>query len=503
MLKKICLFITLIFVTQTALCRDWISYTSQNFTIYSDQKPKEAIALLKEFEIFRGVALFVTGLPNKPENSKMKILVYAKAREYNKIGPPNTAGFYTDTSDGPRMIVGPDRRSMDKTVILYHEYIHYLVREHSRVIYPRWYNEGFAEVLGATTIKRGKATVGVAPESRLITINYDSPFKVRDLLQPDEERSDSRYYQSRFYAYAWLLTHYLQISSLGDNTHLKAQNQDFLLRYNQGENPVQAFEASFKMTPEEMDTELRNYRSQRQITVLTMSVPDYEGDITQSELSANEQTFLLADLAWRVGKEDVALKYLEDIDTKQANAARPLSLAAVLENHKDNTEKAATYADQALALGSDDSKVMTNLSHWQWDNFDRARKVDLETSTFLNDTLVYGEKAIQLDPTNLEAHHFVWESQMENGDDAATARTMMAAYQLSPSNLGINLTIGRFLLSIQKPELARPFLERVLNWSHSEEQRTAIQAVLDRIDKVSGIETASGESADTNDETAP
>jgi len=276
----------------------------------------------------------------KPSHSKMKVLVYAKSGDYRDIGPKNSIGFFTNTAAGPRMVVGPSSSSISRAEILYHEYIHYLLREHSNLIYPRWFDEGLAEVLGATTIERGKATIGAQPEGRSQSISYQAPLKIRELLEPEPE-NDSRYYQSRFYAYAWLFTHYLQISSFRENPHLKEQTTDFIFRYNRGENMVDAFEKSFGKTPEEMDDELRDYRSQRRITVLTVNVPEYEGEIETKSLSAGEQSFLLADMAWRVGEEAVALDYLDEIEVDEADFARSLSFAAVLENPKEEVDPIA------------------------------------------------------------------------------------------------------------------------------------------------------------------
>ena len=47
----------------TTLAREWSSYSSENFTIYSDDRPKRIIKMLKEFETFRQVTFVVLGLP--------------------------------------------------------------------------------------------------------------------------------------------------------------------------------------------------------------------------------------------------------------------------------------------------------------------------------------------------------------------------------------------------------------------------------------------------------
>jgi len=76
LVKVIALFIL---IPGSSLARDWSSYNSQNFTIYSDVRPKRAIELLKEFELFRQLAFLTVGMQPKPSHEKMKILLYANS----------------------------------------------------------------------------------------------------------------------------------------------------------------------------------------------------------------------------------------------------------------------------------------------------------------------------------------------------------------------------------------------------------------------------------------
>lgn len=476
----------LCFIISPYLCfaREWSSYSSENFTVYSDVRPSQAEDLVREFEIFRELAFFAVGMQARPSHSRMKVLVYNNAGEYRDIGPKNSLGFFTNTAAGPRMVVGPSKDSIGRTQILYHEYIHYIMREHSDLIYPRWYDEGLAEVLGATTIMRDKATIGTFPEGRVQSINLERPMKIRELLEREPE-NDSHSYQSRFYAYAWLFTHYLQMSSLKENPHLKEQTGDFILRYNCGEEMLDAFEPSYGMTPEAMDKALAKYRSQRRFNVLTVDSLEYEGEIVRQQLSPGEQAFLLADIAWRVGKEAVALDYLDDIDLDQSEYARALSLAAVLENHleeEDRIDVARNYANKALSVAPDDSQVLTNYAHWLADTRARLKKQGSDTGSLLADQINYSVQAINNDPGNLEAHSYLWQAQLEQGEAFEALKTMMAAYQLDPSSIRVNYTVAQHLLAMQRGDLAKPFLERVMNWSHSPEQRLEIQKILNNID---------------------
>lgn len=472
----------LLLMPSVVLADEWRQYTSQNFNVYSDDDPGRCVDLLKQFEVFRHVVLTLTGLPDKPENAKMQVLVFDSDWDYKKIGPANSAGFYIDTARGPRMVVGAENRIMKNTDVLYHEYIHYLIRQHSSLRYPRWYDEGFAEFLGATTIEDGVAVIGGVPGSREAAFTYLRPMGVSHLLEPDPDRRDSGRYQGRFYAYAWLLVHYLQINAYSSNPDLQDQIRDFLVRYDAGEAPIETFETSFGISTDELDKLLEDYREQKRLTTLTMQVDEFRGDIRQRSLSPSETAWLLGDLAYRVGEEGVALDYLEEADPGEPGTAQALSLAAVIENHNENTQRAGDYAERALAMAPTNSVVLTNLSHLAWDNYEHAGDAGETGEQALNNSLAFSERALESDPENLETYSFAWEAYRARGENLQAVKTLMAAYQLAPFSVGINESIGNLLFDLDKRSLAQPFLERVVTWSHSEEQREAAAEKLETIE---------------------
>ncbi len=494
-------FITLLLAIATsgpaAYAGDWYRYNSDNFAVYTDEDQQRTIRLLNEFEAFRSTALAITGLPNRPENTRLQVVVFDNKGEYESIAPENTLGFFTETLSGPRMVLGSGSSERVVTQVLYHEYTHYLLHEHSDFNYPRWYNEGFAEFLGSTRIDEGRATIGEVPFNRNYTLALDKSMSVEELIDPSLDRPDSIEFQSRFYAYAWFLTHYLQITALTDKPELGKQLQEYLRRYNSGEDSVTAFAAGFGITPKEMDAQLGRYYNstlyatghhRASLKGLVLSVPGYQGQVTRKKLGDNEAVFLRAELASALGEVDVAKEYLDKTDPGSIGAAQSLSLLAVLQNHDGKLEQASVNASRALALAPGDARVLANLSHWEWDNYERALQDGADGDKALALSLSYGQDAIERDPENLEPYDFVWRAQYAKGDNVAAARTLMQAYQVLPSSAGINYTIGDFLINIGKPELARPFLQRVSNWSHSASTREKIAGMLAGIDPADGGE---------------
>ncbi|TGD71797.1 hypothetical protein E4634_16920 [Mangrovimicrobium sediminis] len=460
---------------------DWYRYTSDNFIVYSDDSERRTLNMLREFEAFREVVMTITGLPRQPENSRMQIVIFDSLGEYNAVAPEQTLGFFFESSAGPRMVVAPQSSDLELTETLYHEYIHYLLNEHSDFNYPRWYQEGFAEFLSTAQIDDGRAIIGEAPSNRLPTLQRDKPVKVEDLIAPSDAEWDSIFFVSRFYANAWLMTHYLQITGFTEEPALRQKLHDYLIRYDGGDHTVEAFEKAFGASAQDMDAQLKKYRLKR-VGVLGLAVPEYAGEIRKLELGDNQSLFLRASLAAELGRGDEVLDYTGKRDDEAGGAAQLFALQAVELNHRDEIEEARASAEKALELAPDHIKVLEHLSHWEWDNYERALKNGEDGSAALERCLQYGQAAIAADPDDLGAYRYVWQAQQRRGENVAAAKTLMAAYQRAPSNSGINQAVGDFLLQIDKPQLARPFLQRVYNWSHSEETRKATAKKLARID---------------------
>jgi hypothetical protein len=205
-------FVIALLLCVPSVAYGWAEYRSDNFAIYTDLRPRAAESALKDLERFRIATLAVTGLPPRDENVRMQIVLFARSRDFNRFRPNrNVAAFYADTWAGPRMVIGAHRGVATTTAYLYHEYVHYLLREHSDVRYPMWYDEGFAEVLASAEVRRDGVRIGSMNEDQhhLSWLRAFGPLPVAELLSPRKLRR--RDDLSQFYASAWLFTHYLQL----------------------------------------------------------------------------------------------------------------------------------------------------------------------------------------------------------------------------------------------------------------------------------------------------
>lgn len=477
------LFLTL---SPLASARDWYEYKSDNFTVYSDVSEREVNELLRDMEKFRSAALIFTRLNDKPENQNLQIFHFHSRGEFDKFtGSRSVAGFYKDTWDGPLIFSQRGRGNYSGTEVMFHEYVHHLMRERSNMVYPKWYSEGFAELLATTEIRKDSVVIGGVPEGRLRFLDGSDfgarPLTLAELLAPDTE-NDSVMYASRYYATAWLFTHYLQLGALSGNSSYGKQTRDYLVAIKNGADPIASFATHFGKSVDEMQGELKRYLRDH-LVGFRFDIAPYEKEILRRKLPDSERAFLMADKALDVGNEELALEYLLGSDKPETAWEANLSLAAVLRNHNEESEVAASLAAQVENGEIGDYRTATNLAHYYVDRLQpRVAKGSWDEMLY-SQAVHYARSAIALNPAHLPAYRYLWMAQQHKGNNVAAVKTMMAAFQQDPGNLFLNQTIGFYLAEINRPDLAKPFLEKVIAWAHAGETRTAAKKILDSLEQ--------------------
>ena len=460
------------------MAAEWYEYRTTNFLAYSDQKPERAREMLSRLEVFRRVVFLITGLTEFPEDNRLVVVLFADDKLFEKISPDaDYAGFYLPTQAGPRMIVGPYRADRNRAHVLFHEYVHHLLRRYSQFDYPKWYAEGFAEFLANTDIEKHNIKVGAVPQAYENALPYLVPAKIEDVLALGDQFSGGRA-AGHFYYTSWLLTHYLQMRGSDKKSTYKAQLANYILAYNEGTPSLEAFESSFEESLQVLDRRLDRYRRYTSRPIFTLNKIDYEGEFSQKELGPGETAWVIADIGFRLDNYDAALDLLSVLDPEETDSARALALRSVIDD-RHGEEFADELARNAVALEENDSYVFSYAMQQALNRYSRSVDAGSPDTKQLEAALDYGERATELDPNNQEAHYYLWHARDAAGEKKPAARSMMAAFHLDPSSVELNYEIGAYLHAEGYSKPAQPFLERVRNWAHSESQRAEVAGLLD------------------------
>lgn len=480
-MKKIIFKLTLLGITlslpltASAGLKDWYLYQSENMEVYSDQRNRKVKNALGNLEVFHDIALKILNLPSDAKSPRLKILMYSQNAELYKLTDDrNIAGFFVETFDGPRMIAG-DASSLKNSEILLHEYVHHLMGSFSTYNYPRWYNEGIAYYLQTAEAKNNRFRVGRVPETMLTFLDDFGTLEIQELLGHGEGvgyvNKETDLYSYKYLCSSWLLIHAMITSQLQGDTTLAQPVNAYIVAINNGESPGEAYKNHVAESAEKINGQLRSYRKQQAFKVVDFKVQEYQGKISRKKLSEAERAYLLADTAFRVGKEASALEYLDSLGDDITEYSHSLALSAVLKNHKGYSAEIENLYQQALSEGSENAETLTLLSHLNWDIYNEKVKQGEDGNDWLDKSIELGHKSVELDPTSIEPHRFLYFAYSARENTPESLRSLMQIHTGDPGNLSINLEIGKLLKNNGEGELSRPFLLRVANRSHSEKQR--------------------------------
>ena len=210
-----------------AHAQTWFEAETAHFIIKSRSDEAETREFAAQVERFDRGLRFLNGLDeNHVEESRANKPVIYRFGDYNDMarmaGAPGSgiAGFFISragrsvsfvptrgyTTNNSRERRGPVRDN--PTEVLFHEYTHYFMMQNFPAAYPRWYSEGYAEMLSTMRFLDGGAFhLGDPPQGRAFQIFQMQDFRLHEMLDSNHRLSGRDAFQH--YGTGWLLAHYL------------------------------------------------------------------------------------------------------------------------------------------------------------------------------------------------------------------------------------------------------------------------------------------------------
>jgi hypothetical protein len=188
---------------------NWRAYETPHFVIYSESDLARVDELATRLESYDKLMSMATGIE---EGQPVKVRIYEVANLEDvetAVGQPNSgiAGFYDSNSLGP-FLVTPRKTSgtgryFTPELVLQHEYAHHFMLQYFPAIYPTWYVEGFAELIGSSMpMDDGRIGYGMPAKHRGHDIlGYWVP--LQDLLTKEKVTYLDTYGEG------WAVTHFL------------------------------------------------------------------------------------------------------------------------------------------------------------------------------------------------------------------------------------------------------------------------------------------------------
>lgn len=351
----------------------------------------------------------------------------------------------------------------DNLHYMLHEYVHFLIRNQSQQNYPQWFDEGFAEYLGAARSHRNAFELGRYAEHRLSSLSYSHWIPLEKIV------ASEKYYgtwtaeqRAMFYAQSWALVHYLQ--------NLPGHRQDlqqYLRLVESGVSSVEAFEQTYKIKMRKMGRSVRAYVRKGRYPGFSIDaqqlLPNFEP--TSRQLSREQVSIGLAQVALRGNQLDAAEHWFTIADAdEQLRAQAQAGLGDVYKQREDYPTAESHYAT-AMALAPDDPECQLDVAQY-WHRRAQDTQDGVEFASFLKKARIHYVKAWKLDDARPETYSGYGDTYLLMADYLKALEMFEQAENYLPSSLQVRLGLAMAHRGLGQKDQALSAARSVQAWSH-------------------------------------
>ena len=471
--------------------RPWIEVRSAHFVVTSSASQEESVELARNLESFRSA---VRTMLNARVDERVPTRVFVAPKGAREFGIGSEAlGWFRPEMRQNTAVVGKGGGGLTLTVVLFHEYTHFVVHNQGTRAYPPWFDEGFAEVLATMRFKDDYALVGdlVRARREWLEGNQWLPFlkilKVRNYW--DLSESD----RQMFYAQSWALVHFVL---LGPERARFGEQMDKYLRAVEKHRPdAEAFETGFGVDPTDLKNQIMRYFQHAKLMAVRLNdlpaEPPSVRSVPRDEIAAR-----LGQVALVSGDLDLAKDAFDDALQENSSNAMALTGAADLHKFAGRYEEAEPLYRRAIELEPKNPYPLLDYGEYF---LDRARAS--QTDPFRAGELVVEARrqfarSYALDeniPETLAMNGATYIGD-PNGTEKAVA-SLEAALVLLPGQPQVKFLLAQAYVQAQKRTKALGLLRSLLTWEHADESGEA-NAMLRQLE---AEEAASSSAPETDD----
>jgi tetratricopeptide (TPR) repeat protein len=457
----------------------WIKIESAHFIGFSDGDPADLKADIVRLEQYDALLRSRLSVVDNGNPVKLSIYFIRNVAVIDKmLGGPGAAGFYTPSPEGPFAVVprtddGRGKFAMKSDSILFHEYVHHVMRQYFNAAYPFWYSEGFAEFMGTTQFtETGKAQIGLGAMHRAYGLARGGDIPIKILLGANLARLGNQSGDT-VYALGWLLTHYLSFSK-----ERKGQLQKYLSLIVEGKTSIEAAEAAFGDLFT-LGKELERYRMRNSIPYTEVTLKPV-GDIalTESRLSDGFGDTLIdrAILAGELQPKKAAdrAEALRKHAAKYPNDGDVWALLAQAEAVAGNADKAIMAADSALKADPRSERAMLAKAEAMQKQLIAANDKDAAKWTQARSWIIKANRINTNSAAALSAYYRSFIREGRPANDIAL-KGLSQALAMIPQDSDIRLQYVFALARVQQYADARTVLQVLADAPHAGKRIEAIR----------------------------
>lgn len=451
--------------------RNWIQMESAHFTIHSALNKAQTTNLLKYLEVIHSLFL---GIADESTQSTVPTVIFAFDSKEDFAGfrdiSDDTIGFFRTGIRRNELVIS-EVRGMDESSIIVHEYVHYLLRNQSRFPFPKWYEEGYAQYLGHSSLKKPYFDVGKADRGRIRWLKQQQWLPMERLLDSASYGTLDEDERSLFYAQSWLFVHYLYNQPGGERYVVNAL-RTYARGILQSMQPIPAFEAAFDMTVNEAEDVLKTYAKRRKFGYARFPLQPLLQDFspTLRKMSKEEVCLELAYLFLSAdASEKVAMCFKMALADPSTLARAEMGLGKLLEANHDFAA-AEDYINSAVSLASDDVEIQLDAADYWLNRYAASGRTQYEYAELAKAPLM---RAFKLDQSRPEVLLLTGIYLYDTNEDRTKAvQYLEAAAARAPADQGSRLILARIFLNERRFEEAIRYAQNVIDYSHGENSLT-------------------------------
>ena len=360
--------------------------------------------------------------------------------------------------DVKRAIDRAESSRMDPRSVLFHEYTHYFMLQHFPGAYPRWYVEGFAELMATVRFNDdGSYHVGDPPQYRADQVRYMRDFELVRMLDDDYKLRGTDSLQH--YAKGWLLTHYLNFDSEG-----YGQLRNYLKALSAGEDSLTAARREFGDL-NALEKKLDKYKKGPFPGIQVANVPAAE-EVRVRKLTAAEEAAIDSEIELAVGVGDPErareiASELTNVIERYGDSPHVLALLGQAQLIAKDYGAAEATGERIVTLDDEDS------IGWLIRAFAAMELIDTDAA-FAETARSHATKAAardREDPRPLILYFATYREAGEPAPEIAVA-ALEQAYPYAGTDVGYRLLFARQLLVEERLDHARIMLMPIAYRGH-------------------------------------
>jgi tetratricopeptide (TPR) repeat protein len=451
--------------------RPWLEVQSAGFTLYTDLDREQALALSGDAELFRAVVTKLTNAEDFDPRVPTRVFAFSQGGAFQAFAPSTRVSGFFRPLLRENLVAVDASPGCEPRHVLFHEYTHFLVHNQDRPPVPRWYDEGFAELIATLRAQGDKVVVGEPPRYRGASprLPLYKVMRARDLERFDDHE------RGLFYLQSWEIVHYLLIGPGREQGDVGSRLARYVRAVERGEDDEQAFSAAFGASFEGMEDAVEKYHAAYRLPALVPPRGAFEpaAQGTLRGMSAGEIAEQLGRLALSGEELELAERYFERALAADPTRARAHAGLADVYAQSGRESAAEPHYAQALSLAPGDFESHLDVAealHRAAEKEGRTDRLPLARDHYA--------RAIALAPGIPESHLMLAQTWLVPGEDpSAGIPHAERARALLPGHPMVHFALAQLYAKAGQRDLAIASARRSLLWS-SERENDEAKALL-------------------------